>query len=368
MRSSWWFLFLLPALVTCSLHYQPTPFQIQLESAATRAPDLAQMSCFAVVMRRTGLDTVSDAVTGNFPHTCLGLNGEVSNLVSYAGMTSGVRMTLTAENHTGEILAFKSPDGDCAGKTLTELFQSIPQVYSVAAIPLVAVRDVTTIRVASTYQSSSAADKVAQCPRALACSPAGSISCQMDISVTADNFYAVYLADQTGGAARLIMSAPDSDWTSVETQNSVSFAANEYFYLAAWNVGFSRGAMFRLIAGGTTFESSASRLVGMAGPTHSSDATALTPVVLASILQSGRPWYDPHYSAPNAPGNGFSQVVAGLGQARWFWLDTLGATGEEINTDPSAVFYSGADTEPNYVIFRSKCRLVEIANQENGCR
>ena len=233
MRHNWLIWLLVPLLTTCSLNSFPPSVLLRL-SPTDRSPELAQMSCFAVSMRKAGLDTVGDAMTGNFPHACLGLSGSLSSLVSYDSLLGGVEMTLTNDSYTGEILAFKSPTGNCAGKTLTELFLSIPAVYSVVSIPTVSVQHGATLSLAPTYQSASAIDKITQCPRQLNCAPTGSTACSVDMNVSADNFYAVYLADRVGAGARNIISAPDNDWTTAEGANgrcttTILFSASELY-------------------------------------------------------------------------------------------------------------------------------------------
>jgi len=358
---------LLPLLTTCALHPLPSTLSLRLKLPAGRSPELAAMSCFAVVMRTSGNDSVSDAVTGNFPHACLGLDGDVSSLVTLATARSGVAVTVTTGTYTGEVLAFKSPAGSCEGKSLTELFATVPEVYSVASIPSTSIQNATTIEVATTYQSASASDKILECPRSLVCSPAGSVDCSATFHVTADNYYSVFLADRLGGNPRRILTAPDNDWTSPEGMSGVAYTADDYFYFVAWNAGFQRGALFRLMVGTTVYESSVDKLIATVGPVHSADSTPLSNIAFTALLATNPPWYSPQYHALNNGTSGWPTIVPGMDQAKWFWLDEPNVAGQIENQDPNATYYTGVDSDPYYVVFRSKCRLIEIANRENGC-
>lgn len=367
LSSQWLVWLLLPLLTTCSLNSFAPSVVLRL-SSSERGSSLSQMSCFAVSMRKAGVDTVSDSLTANYPHTCLGISGTLSRLVDYDTMLRGVEMNLTADSYSGEILAFRSPDGTCAGKSIAELFSSIPEVYSIVAVPPISLQSATSLSLVPTYQAASAVNKISVCPRELACAPTGSTTCLLDMNVTADNYYTVFLGDAVGGGLRQILTAVDNDWTTPEALTAVSFTAQDYFYYVAWNNLFQRGALFRVKLGNVYLESSVNRLIGTVGPAHQSDPTPLPVSTLGTLLAANPTWYSPRYSASNDGLSGWGTVVPGMGQGRWFWLDSLLVGAQIENTDPNASFYFGPDTEAQYLIFRSKCRLIEIARQEIGCR
>jgi len=201
----------------------------------------------------------------------------------------------------------------------------------------------------------------------LDCAPSGSIDCTMDLVVSADNYYSVHIANEMGDSPDFVGQSPNNLWSSSESFADVTFDKDDYFYFVAWNGGFQRGAIFHLVVDEQTLESSLTNTLVTLGPTKGAGNTRITDGALTTALSASPTWYNPAYFSPNDGVNVWGSVVSDLGSAIWIWLDDFNHGDEEANSNSGINTYSGPDSDGDYVIFRSKCKLIDIAAGTSGC-
>ncbi len=366
---------LIPLLTTCSLKTFPNELNIRMSLSeetvagvlSSRAPALSDLNCFVFVFRKAGLDEVSDSMTSLRSHQCLGIEGTLSPIVDFETAKSGVALSLASGTYSGEVFGFYTSGVSCRGKTLTQVFSQSPAVYTVGSFSSTDIKAGATLTIPATYSSGTTVDRTGLCPRALSCSPAGSVNCTFSAHVTSDNYYGLYVANSSGLGLIKLLESPDIQWASAESVSNIGFNSTDYLYMVAWNVGFQRGILFNATVGAASFASSLDNTVATLGPGHFGNSTIISDVALTNLLSLLPTWYSPEYFSPNDGMSVWNAVVSGMGTAKWLWIDHLNAPGESHNLTPGAVFYVGSDSDSNFVVFRSKCRLIEIAGQAPGC-
>ncbi len=163
---------LIPFLTTCSLETFPHELKIRMAYSpqtalgvtGSRSLVLADMNCFAFVFKKTGSDEVTDTMTAGLSHQCLGIEGTVSTLVDLNTAQAGVTVTLAPGTYSGEVFGFFNNSGNCSGKTLAQVFERVPNVFSIGTFPATDLKAGSEVTITSNYSSGTTADKVISCP------------------------------------------------------------------------------------------------------------------------------------------------------------------------------------------------------------
>lgn len=193
------------------------------------------------------------------------------------------------------------------------------------------------------------------------------------VSVTADNYYAIYLGSAEGTDLRLVAEDPDGDWTTVE-DFEVEVEPTDHLYLAAWEADWDHGGPQMTIAevavegevvgtAADTFE----YLLGPSGGFPGVPPGDPPPDELdVAELVAGATFAPPAAEADRTSDPWGWAVSGGFSEGtRFVWGDTFGDTSATNTSNTYALFRSvaplrggGGETElasvPTTTLFRTR--------------